>query len=45
MLASFFEVDVCSLAKRESKLNPAEKGGRRGGPVGVPEGPIAQVHP
>ena len=38
MLASFFEVDVCSLAKRESKLNPAEKrrtargaGGRAGG--------------
>src|SRR2546425_13075337 len=38
MLASFFDVDVCSLAERESKLNPAGKrrtargaGGRAGG--------------
>src|SRR6266849_4635420 len=31
MLASFFAVDVCSLTKRESKLNRAEEGGRRGG--------------
>ena len=31
MRASFFEVDVCSLARRESKRNPVEKGGRRGG--------------
>ena len=35
MLASFFDVDVCSLATRESKLNAVGKGGRRGGPVGV----------
>jgi hypothetical protein len=45
MLASFFEVDVCSLAKMESKFNRAEKGGRRGGAAGVPEGQIAQVCP
>src|SRR5436305_3481167 len=38
MLASFFEVDVCSLTKMESKLNPVGKrrtargvGGRAGG--------------
>src|ERR1700730_6784191 len=38
MLASFFEVDVCSRTKRESKLNPVGKrrtergaGGRAGG--------------
>jgi hypothetical protein len=43
MRASFFEVDVCSLTKMERQLNPAEKGERRGGPVGVPRDRLHRV--
>lgn len=40
MLSSLFEVDVCSLTSGGEQTRPdREKGGRSGGPVGVPKGP------
>src|SRR5579872_4973200 len=44
MLVSFFEVDVCSLARKGEQTQPDRKRRTARGPVGVPEGPIAQGH-
>jgi len=39
MLSSFLKLMFALSKNPESKLNPKEKGGRSGGPVGVPQGP------